>query len=60
MAASRARGYHVRLPTTWPGRAPTSCTGESTRPRKPRRASPPGFTMSRPKHSRNVTPQISP
>lgn len=32
MAASRVGGYHVRPPTTWPGRTPTSRSGESTRP----------------------------
>lgn len=44
MAASRVGDYHVRPPTTWPGRTPTPRSGESTRPGEPRRASPPGYT----------------
>lgn len=32
MAASRVDRYHVRPPTTWQGRTPTSRSGESTRP----------------------------
>lgn len=33
MAASRVGGYHVRPPTTWPGRTPTSRSGETHPPR---------------------------
>lgn len=36
MAASRVGDYHVRPPTTWPGRTPTPRSGESTRPGEPR------------------------
>lgn len=32
MAAFRVGIYHVRPPTTWPGRTPTSRSGESTGP----------------------------
>lgn len=55
MAASRVGGYHVRPPTTWPGRTPTSRSGEMNLARgDPRCASPPGSTTSKRRHSRHV------